>query len=102
MLDRFLIEQRLNEDECAKYAPHYAEVFSRRILDDCLPELEHNVCEWIEHRPLSDIKIDGLSINDLYETWGTENFAEALRILKDYKRNHEWGKHEIITFGQMI
>ena len=47
--------------------------------------LEPNLIEWINHKPLSDIYIGELSINILTREWGRLDIVGAFAGMKAYK-----------------
>lgn len=68
---------------------HYSKVKGEHMVKNIPKELFPNIIEWIEDKPLSDIKYCGLSVNDIinnYEYYYDKKlcFPYALRIMKTY------------------
>ena len=69
MIDRNIIAKRLKED-MPEASDRYLDLNVDTILNNYLEELEPNLIEWINHKPLSDIYIGELSINIFNERMG--------------------------------
>lgn len=87
--------KRLVED--FSYSPVYANKLKDQVLKDLPEELFVNVDQWANRRPLTDVKVYGASILDLYEKWGGENFLLALTVLSAYANDpdHHYGHLEL-------
>ena len=56
--------------------------------DFWLPELEQNYIEFLNHRPLSDIKVGEITLNSLFINWGRKDLTTAVGLLWDYKKDN--------------
>ncbi|MBR1701490.1 MAG: hypothetical protein IJ716_05990 [Lachnospiraceae bacterium] len=84
MIDRNIIAKRLRED-MPKASDRYLDLNVDKLLNNYLEELEPNLIEWIDHKPLSDIYIGELSINILTQEWGVLDMVDSFARLKAYK-----------------
>lgn len=66
-----------NSNMCRKEAVY--------IIDNIPDELMVNLEEWLDNKPLSDIKIHGFSINDILKDFPYVNFTQALTCMIDWK-----------------
>lgn len=58
------------------------------IMKNMPEELIPNINEWIEYRQLSDIKINGVSVNDIMNQFGKKQqiyFLDAIECMIDWK-----------------
>lgn len=87
--------KRLVED--FSYSPVYAEKLKNQVLKDLPGELFINIDQWANRRPLTDVKVYGASVLDLYKKWGGENFLLALTVLSAYANDpdHHYGHLEL-------
>lgn len=69
------------------YGPHDARYYAISLGDYWLPELEQNYIEFLNHQPLSDIKVGEITLNSLFDYWGRKDLATAVELLWLYK-NH--------------
>ena len=59
-----------------------------RKLSDCCDELKQNLTEWLDEKPLSDIKIrDKYTINMVLNLHGNNDFISAFTALDAYAKN---------------
>lgn len=61
------------------------------IMKEVPEELIPNINEWIEYKPLSDIKINGVSVNDIINQFGKKQpiyFLEALDCMIYWKQTN--------------
>lgn len=84
MIDRNIIAKRLKED-MPEASDRYLDLKVDKLLNNYLEELEANLIEWIDHKPLSDIYIGELSINILTREWGFLDIVGAFAGMKAYK-----------------
>ena len=60
------------------------------FLDNLPEELIQNVNEWLDDKPLTDIKVHGVSINDIYKFYKNRRyltFGRVLRCMTDWKES---------------
>lgn len=61
---------------------------ARSLLKKMPEELLPNLNEWLDNKPLSDIKVHGISVNDILEKFKNRNdidFIEVLQYFADWK-----------------
>ncbi len=63
----------------------YIEHVCKAMLDDMPEELYQNVWEWIEDKPISEVIVGDLSINQVMEANKT-NFIDGTRLMMRYIR----------------
>ena len=87
MIDKEKLIKKIEATENGNYYPNgYAERISNFIMDRCIPELEQNVNEWSDDKPLTDIIVgDGWSINRILKEYPWIDFIQALFVLYYYK-----------------
>lgn len=51
------------------YKDNIADSAAKKLIDIWPEELEQNFFEWINKKPLSEIKVYDLSINDFFKAW---------------------------------
>ena len=76
------LQGRLMEDDYDDNSSYHFKV-AKWIIENVQPELMQNINEWIEHKPISDIKIHNVSINDImtqFENYKI-SFVQALSCL---------------------
>ncbi|MBR1701498.1 MAG: hypothetical protein IJ716_06030 [Lachnospiraceae bacterium] len=84
MVDRNLIIERLREEE-PDSNDNFLNLEVDELFNNYVEELEPNLIEWINHKPLSDIYIGELSINILTKEWGVLDMVDSFVRLKAYK-----------------
>ena len=79
--------QKLDEVE-GKFIDHTQCVWwANRLMRNIPPELEQNIDEWIDDKPLTDIKVHGWSIADIINHYGKKRivtFLEAVKCMGDW------------------
>ena len=74
-------QERVDYEECAAEAKY--------LLDNMPQELIPNLNEWLDDQPLSDIKVHGVSINDvmkMFETSLPRGFLQILKCMTTWKK----------------
>ena len=97
MITRKQIYDKIKQNEQAN--EKYVEYETNRLYSNIFPEVEQNVLEWLENKPLTDIKIKGVSINDIMNTWENMDFINSVIALKKLKTNRKEGETYLINFG---
>ena len=85
MITKETICKKIKEE--AQVNENYAKYETERLYNNIFPEIEQNVEEWLADKPLSPIKIQGLSIDDIYEIWNQENFVDAVIALNKLRKD---------------
>ena len=67
--------------------------------DFWLPELEQNYIEFLNHRPLSDIKVGEITLNSLFKYWGRKDLTTAARLLWRYKKDNYKNPVHVYIYG---
>lgn len=67
------------------WSESWARAYAVFLGDYWLPELEQNYIEFLNHRPLSDIKVGEITLNSLFEYWKRKDLTTAVRYLWLYK-----------------
>lgn len=71
---------------CGKWkCDYWIEQNCKEMLDDMPEELYQNVWEWIEDKPISEVIVGDLSINQVMEANKT-NFIDGTRLMMRYIR----------------
>ena len=96
MITRKMIYDKIKQNEQAN--DKYVKYETDRLYNNIFPEVEQNVLEWLENKPLTDIKIKGVSINDIMNTWKNMDFINSVIALKKLKTNHKEGETYLINF----
>lgn len=77
-----------------------AKKIANRIIQRCPLELEKNVREWSEGKPISDIYIGNLSVNKLLEIWDNPYaFPTAITAIALYKETGCLFEDDVIRYG---
>lgn len=77
------------------WARSYAITLGKRWM----PELEQNYIEFLNHLPLSDIKVGEITLNSLFAYWGRKDLTTAVRLLWLYKKDHYDDPDSVYTGG---
>ena len=79
---------KLDELEGEFAAHEYLVLIANRIMRLIPAELEQNVDEWLDDKPLTDIKVHGLSVLDVMNQFGPKRiitFLEAIECIGKWK-----------------
>lgn len=92
LLDDFTMKIKEHEQGILNYTA--SSVVAARILNNMPPELLPNVEEWIDDQPISDIKVNGVSIPDIMHQFPEHDilFLEAMDCMCDWKSCDFQGK----------
>ena len=77
----------------------WAQSYAICLGDYWLPELEQNYIEFLNHRPLSDIKVGKITVNSLFEYWGRRDLTTANRLLWLYKERNFRNPSIVYVYG---
>lgn len=77
----------------------WARSYAIFLGDYWLPELEQNYIEFLNHRPLSDIKVGEITLNSLFEYWGRRDLTTAVRFLWLYKKDNYNDPSSVYIYG---
>lgn len=67
---------------------HYNLCVAKRIMENIQPELVQNINEWIENRPLSNIEINGITVESVMNQFSPRrriSFVDAIECLINWK-----------------
>lgn len=78
-------QERVDYEECSAEAKY--------LLDNMPQELIPNLNEWLDNQPISDIKLHGVSINDVMKMFESSLPRDFLQILKCMTI---WKKHNYV------
>jgi hypothetical protein len=85
------IVARMAEEDGGHTDNHYNLCAAKRIMEDIQPELLPNIHEWIENRPLTKIKIHGMTVEKImhqFEPHRTILFIEAIECMICWKKTN--------------
>ena len=84
MINWTAVEKKLTL-EANKWAIGYVENNTNKIKRYAFPEIEQNINEWAEDKPLTEIKVGEWSINMIQSFYPYVHFVDALECLYEYK-----------------
>lgn len=78
-----MVDRMVEEDGGKEYSDIYYNLcVAKRIMENIQPELVQNINEWIENRPLSDIKIHGVSVYEVMNQFAPHRYIPFIRAVE--------------------